>query len=123
MKNTGRFLLVTTALVMVIALSITGTVMSHDGRDLKIQEKYYKEMEQEYVQQIRWFLTDSGYENSGVMLTHVVNEDGSREYTVTIHNEKITALSEKEKEALGESVLKLAFDAPDCNFCQEFLNV
>ena len=68
----------------------------------RVDEKYYKQMEQEYVTQVRGYLQGEGYENSGVALTKVLYEDGSREYTLNVHHKRIEALSEVEQNALRE---------------------
>ena len=121
MKKLSRFMIATLFLIGVIVFSVTGTVVSHSNKNLEIQEKYYQEMEREYVQQVRGYLNELGYVNSGVMLTHVVNEDGSRQYTVTVHNERLEKLSQQERREISEAILDIAFEAPDCDFFQEFL--
>lgn len=123
MNRTRRFVILTMALIAVTTFSITGTVMSHGDRGLGIREEYFDQMEREYVREIRTFLNECGYENSGVMLTHVTGEDGSREYTVTVHNDKISKLSEEERAVLGAAILDMAFEAPECAFFQEFLSI
>ena len=121
MKRQGIFWIMTLLLIGVIALSISGTAMSHGNRNLEIEEEYYRQLEQEYVQQVRRYLAECGYENSGVMLTHVVTEDGCREYTVTVHHGRLDKLTEEDRREIGKSILEIAFEVPGCDFLQEFL--
>lgn len=121
MKRRGFFWIMTLLLIGVIAFSITGTAMSHGNRNLEIREEHYRQLEQEYVQEVRKFLAECGYENSGVMLTHVVTEDGSREYTVTVHHRRLDKLTEDERREIGKNILEIAFEVPGCDFLQEFL--
>lgn len=123
MKKNRGFILVTVLLILIAAFSITGTVKSQSGNGVKIDTEYYRQMEREYVREIRTYLGELGYENSGVMLTYVTKGGNGREYTVTVHHEKMNALSETEKMRISNEILKMAFDLPDCTFFQEFLSV
>ncbi len=121
-KNIG-FILITTLLILATALSISGTVMSQSRTDVKIDREYYEQLEREYVREIRSYLAEQGYENSGVMLNYISGGGSARKYTVTIHNEKIDTLSDAEKAVLKSEILSLAFDVPECTFFQEFLSI
>ena len=123
MKKNRGFILVTVLLILIAAFSITGTVKSQSGNGVKIDTEYYRQMEREYVREIRTYLGELGYENSGVMLTYVTKGGNGREYTVTVHHEKMNALSETEKMRISNEILKMAFNLPDCTFFQEFLSV
>ncbi len=123
MKKSKGFVLVTVLLIVITALSITGTVKSQSNVDVKIDAEYYEQMEREYVREIRNYLSEQGYENSGVMLTYVSAGGSARKYTVTIHNEKISKLSQGEKAVIEREILAMAFEAPECTFFQEFLSI
>ncbi len=116
MRKNGRFLLCVVILGLIIISSTLGTAMSCNACPGNIRKEDYRRMEQEYVQQVRTFLADSGYGNSGVMLTHVTDGEGSRTYTVTIHHERLQSLSFIEKQEIGKAILALAFKVPDCAF-------
>ena len=73
-------------------------------------------LEKEYVKEIRGFLTEQGYENSGVNLTMVADGEGNRSYQVKLHHKRINRLSEEEKEALFATVEELAFQVMGCEF-------
>lgn len=83
-------------------------------------ENYYRERERQLVEDTREYLGQQGYENSGVMLTRVVDMDGSREYTLSIHHGRITDLSEEEREQLADRLQEITFSDQDCFF---FINL
>ena len=110
-RRTGslRFWAVTIILVFVTAFCCAGTVMSRIGFSGQELETYYRERERQLVEDAREYLRQQGYENSGVMLTRVVDADGSREYTLSVHHGRIAALSEEELEQLAEGLREIAF--------------
>lgn len=123
MRKHRGFILLTLALIAVTAFCITGTVKSQSSENVQIDKKYYEQLEKEYVREIRTYLTEEGYENSGVMLTYISTGGNGRKYTVTIHNEKINGLSQGEKTELKNKILGMAFEIPGCTFFQEFLSI
>lgn len=123
MKKSRGFVLVTVLLIAITVFSVTGTVKSQSREGIKIDTEHYKQMEREYVREIKSYLSEQGFENSGVMLTYVSYGSSTRQYTVTVHNEKISGLSESEKAALKNEILELAFEAPGCTFFGEFLSI
>lgn len=118
--NVG-FILLTVCLVFVAAFCVTGTVISEHDPGAKEVEAYYRQLEQELVQEIREYLAVAGFENSGVTLTRVLDGDGVREYTITIHHGTIDRMDEAAREKLTEQLSELVFVADNCTFCHEFL--
>ena len=51
---------------------------------------------------LRDYLAEKGYADSGITMNYVTDEDGTVEYTVTIHHRKIDKLDEEEKIHLAE---------------------
>lgn len=117
-RRTGslRFWAVTIILVIVTALCCAGTVMSRTDFSERELEYYYRERERQLVEGAREYLGEQGYENSGVMLTRVVDADGSREYTLSIHHSRIAGLSDEEREQLTEELQEITFVGQDCVF-------
>lgn len=111
-----RFWAVTIILVMVTAFCCAGTVMSRTDFSAQELEHYDRERERQLVEDVRGYLRQQGYGNSGVMLTRVVDADGSREYTLSIHHSRITALGEEEREQLAEELQEIAFTDQNCVF-------
>lgn len=113
--------IITVILVLIIAFCISGTVLSQNKGASRVEEQYYHAMEQEYVQGIRGLLEEKGYRNSGVTMTRVTEEDGTREYTVTIYHRRIMKLSREQQKELIEECRMVDFPVEDCNFCHKFL--
>ena len=120
-KRILGFWVLTICLVLVSAFCITGTVMSRCRPEEQELENYYREKEKELVRDTRNYLCQAGYQNSGVTLTRVVEVDGSREYTVTVHHGKIDRMDEESREDLKKELSSLHFSADNCTFFHEFL--
>ena len=116
MKKTKLFVMITIGLIMIIILSVTKTVQCQEQTTARQNEQYYVVLEKEYVSQLREYLNEEGFLNSGIMLTRVVSEDGSREYTLTVHNSRFDRLTDSEKEALIRELEERAFEAENCSF-------
>lgn len=121
MKKNILTIIGTVILVFISVLCISGTVISQEKGKSKVEERYYYQAQQDYVKAVRRFLGEQGYKNSGVTMTYVLTENGSREYTVTIHHKKISALSDGEKNVLKAACTSLVFPVEDCLIFHEFL--
>ena len=111
-----RFWAVTIILVIVTAFCCAGTVMGRTDCSEREPENYYRERERQLVEGAREYLGEQGYENSGVMLTRVVDADGSREYTLSVHHGWITALSEEKQGQLADGLQEITFADQNCVF-------
>ena len=90
------FYVTTMMLILVIVLCVGQTVKSESrGETQQIENKV---QEQQLLTQMRQYLDENGYRNSGVTLTYVTDQDGACDYTFTIHHKKIDAMSEEERE-------------------------
>jgi len=126
MKRAGRmgnlsFMAVTLFLVLAAAYFCTATAMSRTDLSNRELEAYYCEKEQELVEQTRSFLDREGFVNSGVMLTRVVDEEGRRQYTLTVHHGKIDKMAEEDRDFLQAELGRLVFLDANCSFRHEFL--
>lgn len=116
-----RTIVFTALLILIAAFGISGTVLSQkDGMSKEMQE-YYRTVEKEYVKELRTYLAQQGYSDSGVTMNRIINEDGSRDYVVTIRHRRIEGLEDTEKEALLASCKEIAFPVEDCGFYHKFL--
>ena len=115
-RNRG-FWLATVLLVMVSVFSFTGTVMSRTAFDAAEMEGYYREQEKNLVWQVREYFEGKSLKNSGIMLTRVVDTDGSREYTIRVHHRELSGMSEEECGRLEEELQKLNFQDENSSFC------
>lgn len=111
----GLYVLLTAVLVLIMGGFISKTVLSHDEQ-LIVDENGLRMMEQEYVKEIRSYLSKQGFENSGVNLTCITEENGNRTYQVELNHKRISKLNEEEKENLFSKVRGKAFDVSGCYF-------
>lgn len=118
---TVGFWVLTLCLVLLSAFFIGGTVKSGSNKDNQQLERYYRAQEQQLVRDTRNYLNQSGFQNSGVTLTRVLEENGMREYTITVHHDKIDRMVEMEREALKAELSTLVFMEDNCSFSHEFL--
>lgn len=121
MKKINGFTIITFVLIIFIALCTTKTVKSISLKEARTQEEYYQELEKHYIKQIRDYLSEEGFSNSGVTMTRVLTEEGKREYSVLIHNKRITNLSLEEKETLKYELNNLYSGMEECQICHNFL--
>ena len=110
------FGLFTVALVIAISFFVGGTVVSQADGAITVDEQYYQVLEKEYVKEIRAFLAEQGYENSGVNLTMMADADGNRSYSVEVYHKGICKLSETAQEKLFAQVEAMAFEVVGCSF-------
>lgn len=112
---------VTILLVLIAAFFCVETVMSRTNLDAREMEEYYLAKEQELTREIREKLEEKGFENSGVMVTRVVETDGSRRYTVTVHHGRIDDMCDEEREKLLDELKEINFTDDRCSFFHQFL--
>lgn len=115
------FVAVTIILVLVAALFFTKTVMSRTDIDAAELEGYYRVKEEALVKDTREYLSAHGFQNSGVMLTRVVDAEGKRYYTVTVHHGEIDRMTKEERAELADKMSELDFADENCTFSHEFL--
>ena len=77
----------TAVLILIIVLCIGATVKS-ESRD-ETQRMENRIQEQQLMSDMKQYLNENGYRNSGVTLTYALEEDGSPDYTFTIHHKKM----------------------------------
>lgn len=104
MKNT-TFMTLTVVLVAMIAFGIVGTVKGQEKGQNAAEEAYYREREAELLQETRIYLNELGYVNSGVTLNRIVDAEGEREYTFTIHHSRIDKMDAAGRKNLMEQLL------------------
>lgn len=114
------FVSFTIVLVVVFLLLASANVMSQEKQVTADREGLQK-LEQEYIREIRDYLAEKGYANSGVNLTCVTEADGDRNYRVEIYHRRIEKLSEMQKKELFEEIEELAFCVSGCDFQINFL--
>lgn len=117
----GGFAAAVLVLTLFVCCCCAGTVMSRTDLSVQELEGYYKEKEEGLVKAAKTFLNGEGFVHSGVMLTRVVDIDGTREYTLTVHHGKIDKLDEESRLLLMEELEKIVFEDTNCMFRHVFL--
>lgn len=116
-----KWILTTIVLILVTAFSIAGTVISKNDFKAGELEQYYLQKEKQLTEDVRDFLNQKGYRNSGVTVTRVVEANGNREYTVTVHHGDIDRMTEGERTVLAGEMGNLTFEDEHCTFSMNFL--
>lgn len=109
-------ILMTVLVVIGLAFFVSGTVLSQTEEAFIKDEATLRVLEKEYVSAVREYLEKQGFEDSGVTLTWITQEDGSRCYEILLHHRKMNTLDLTEREELFTEVRKLAFEVAGCNF-------
>ncbi|MDE7019068.1 MAG: hypothetical protein K2P65_16120 [Lachnospiraceae bacterium] len=122
-KKNISFIITVILSVLVILFCTKETVIGQSRADMSSQKLYYAPMEEEYVAQMRQMLANKGYSNSGITIRWVLEEEGTRVYTVMIYHKWIDRLDEKGKEALLQELEQTEFIDQYCSFCYEFLTI
>lgn len=120
-KEKVRFVVIVVLLTFAAFYFSAAIVLSRTYLSAQELEGYYQEQERVLVKETKAFLEEKGFRHSGVMLTRVVDGDGSREYTVTVHHGKIDRMGEDGRQQLMEELEKIVFEDGGCSFRHEFL--
>ena len=120
MKKNITFFITTFILVLITAFCMGSVVLGMPKDQVKVNEAYFEQMEEDYVREVKVLLKEAGLSDAGVMLTHVRESDGSRVYTLSIHHNRYEYLDAAERSAISDSLEKCAFEAEDCTFVQKF---
>lgn len=106
---------------LVIFFCAKETVMSRNKAGNKGEKQYFAAMEKAYCADMAELLAGRGYQNSGITIRWVAEEEGRRDYTVLIHHRNIKRLDEAGREALLRELAGTEFKDERCTFCYEFL--
>ena len=113
------FYVVTIVLILIIVLCVGGTARS-ESRD-EAQRVENRVQEQQLLTDVRQYLKDNGYANSGVTLTYVTDADGDPEYTFTIHHKRINDMSKEEREAFSAELMQACNASGSYSISYEYL--
>jgi len=103
-----RIIYLVLALITVITVSIIGTSNVKATRKQAMTEESYKEFERKYRDDVKAYLNDLGFKNSGIMLTKVIDENGKRTYTLEIHHKDFARLDCESKEEIMAKLRDMA---------------
>lgn len=113
------FYVVTVVLILIIVLCAGGTVRSESRSETQRVEN--RVQEQQLMADVRCYLKENGYTNSGVTLTYVTDTDGCPEYTFTIHHKRINDMSEEERGILSGELMQACNASGNYNVSYEYL--
>ena len=113
------FYVVTVVLILIIVLCVGGTARS-ESRD-EAQRVENRVQEQQLLTDVRQYLKDNGYANSGVTLTYVTDADGDPEYTFTLHHKRINDMSKEEREAFSAELMQACNASGSYSISYEYL--
>lgn len=122
-RNKRMELAVLTILLIMatVFLSVMTAKSRSEGLSSAEAEAYYRPMEQNLIKETGEYLSSRGMKYSGITLTRVIDAEGAREYTMTIHHRVIDAMTGEEREMLRIELGKLVFEDEHCTFSHEFL--
>lgn len=80
-----------TTFLFLFSLHVSG----QEAKRHQLEEAAIKVAETECKSMLREQLNQQGYENAGITITHVSDEDGVTEYQIEIHHKKLNKLSEE----------------------------
>lgn len=116
------FVVMTIFLIGLLSFFISGTVISQAKDDISADEAYMVTLEKEYRKEIRNYLAEEGFENCGVNLTKVILENGTREYTVLLHHDRLEKTSMEKQEEMLENIREKASLLENCSLEVEFFS-
>ncbi|MBR6665803.1 MAG: hypothetical protein IKL22_08855 [Lachnospiraceae bacterium] len=120
-RKEAVFVLFTVFMILSLWFFISEKVMSQNNGTVTVDEAAFLELESNYLSQVKVYLEEEGFRNSGVALSRVIETDGSRSYEITLHHKKLNELSLEEQEQLKADIEELAFGVSGCEFQVTFL--
>ena len=105
-----------TFVTLTLILTFTFTLAAYiraDGRSNRIPDitgEYYRQIEKDYVADIREKLDDNGFSNAGISLTKQVNERGDFDYTLCVHHRYIDRMQQSERDELSDMLTDHGID-------------
>ena len=108
---------------ILLTLTISIRSYSREKQERAEVEGYYQSMEKQMVKDVRDYLEQKGFRNSGVMLTKTVNNEGDREYLLTVHHYKIDRMSHEEQELIKKEFNQFFFADKNCSLESVFLTM
>ena len=113
------FYITTVLLILTIVFCIGSTVKSESGNETQRIENRVRE--QQLLMQVKQYLNENGYRNSGVTLTYVMDESGKCDYTFTIHHNRINAMSEEERDDFRTELSQICAVSEGTTISYEYL--
>lgn len=116
------FVLFTILLILCMWILISDTVMCQSEESVTVDEEAFQVLESDYLKAVKQYLNARGFQNSGVSLNRIVDENGSRSYHITLHHRHMHKLTEEEQEMLTDTIEEMGFEIAFCDFRAEIMN-
>lgn len=120
-RKAGCVIIITIVLALAAALGIGLHAAGKAALNRREKAEYQKQMEKAYVKELRAFLTEQGYVNSGITLTRTTESDGSFFYKAEIHHQRIDRMEEAEREVLLAELSELPAPVAEAEVFHDFL--
>lgn len=115
------FYIVLLVLFLVSSFLFSNIAYSKENEKNLELERYYDGLENEMLKNVRAYLSENGFRNSGVSLTRVVDSDNYRTYQLTVHHDHIDRMEDKEREELKAKLCAFGFEDTFSTFQCDFL--
>lgn len=93
----------------VIGFIILGINVAGEESTVKSNRAYYHELEARFRNVLEAKLERHGYHNTGINISSVINADGRRTYTVSLHNDRFDYMSESDRDYFLNDLASVAF--------------
>lgn len=107
LKITGVLFVIVAILWGVIGIKANGAEKAENDK------VYYQLQETQLKNQIREELEEMGYNNCGITMTKVMNQNGLREYTVLVHHQYLDTTNEEKVNDIYEALMSVEVDDTD----------
>jgi hypothetical protein len=97
---------ITVTLILLVTFFLAAGIRAN-GRSNRIPDitgEYYRQIENEYLADVRQILTKNGFSNAGLSLTKQVNEEGGLDYTLSVHHRRIDKMDETKRAKLTDMI-------------------
>ena len=98
MKKMG--LLLTAVMILIFGIGMTAKAASFKEEKSGFSKEQYCIMEEEYVNEVKLILLEKGCKNAGITLTYITDIEGNRDYTVTVHHNRLDKMEVQELKLL-----------------------
>lgn len=123
-RENKLFLAVSAVLVLFIAACITLTV---DGNEKNgaggYDERYFDTLEAAYQEEISDVLEEYGVSRSGINLTKITSGDGTREYALTVYNQRFGHMDDDRRNSLKQALYSIPFPDAECSVAISLKNL
>lgn len=102
-------------IMIVLGMAVSINAKGNDDKNVKAAEKVYQQnLDKNLVNVVRTSLEKEGYFSCGITLSSVTKLNENKEYTVKIHHDRISNLSDDDKDMLMARLEKITYPYDKC---------